>query len=31
MSVSDGTDSNNMIAGIQNDTELKWSSDWYVL
>ncbi|XP_023005634.1 trafficking protein particle complex subunit 8-like [Cucurbita maxima] len=23
-----GSDSNNMIAGIQNDTELKWSSDW---
>lgn len=30
MSVSDGTGTNNIIGGFQNNTELKWSSDWYV-
>ena len=30
MIVSDVTDTNNITAGFQNNTELKWSSDWYV-
>lgn len=30
MSVTDGTGTNNIIGGVQKNTEFKWSSDWFV-